>query len=489
MSKMVSIKDGCNAEIAEYKENIIPEYKGNPLIEALPPILHDIEVIEKLAFYPEYNSNERNLENHYRIHMVNRLFQVYQPLPMTIELENKIARTIRQGYVSRNPFSKGYVSSFNNVMSDNTNEGNEIYNLNSSGFTFIGTSGIGKTTALHHVLNLYPQVISHSEYHGKPLSMYQLVWLKQECPHDGSIKGLLLNFFSSVDKLLGTDYYKKACNSTTDKMITIMNKVSINTNLGLLVIDEIQHLSLAKSGGRQKMLNFFVNLINTVGVPVILVGTPAAMSFLIGEFRMCRREIGVCGDMVCDRLQKDRVWELLLNSIWHYQWTLNKIEINDTLSNVLYEETQGIPDLLIKLYAITQIYSISSGKEDITVEIIKKVARDNFKLVQPMIKALKSGSIREISRFEDLYIPNFDVNEIRNTLIKDIKLSRETLKQTERIKREKVDIQLEDKKARQPIILSELSKDDIRFIVYDGSNKNKNAYDTLKEYGYIKDIR
>lgn len=488
MSKLVSIKNGCNAEIAAYKDIIIPEYKGNPLIEALPALLTNSEVIEKLAYYPEYNSDERNLENHYRIHMVNRLFQVFQPLPMNIELENKIARSIRQGYVSRNPLSREYASSFYSVMDEGIYAGNEIYSQNSSGFYFIGVSGIGKTTSLHHVLNLYPQVISHSEYHGKPLSMLQLLWLQQECPHDASIKGLMLNFFDSVDILLGTDYFKKACNLTTDKMVTIMRKVTLNSNLGVLVIDEIQHLSLAKSGGRQKMLNFFVNLINTVGIPVILVGTPAAMSFLIEEFRMCRRGIGVCGDMICDRLQKDRVWELLLKSIWHYQWTRNKIELNDELSNVLYEETQGIPDLLIKLYAITQIYSISSGKEDITVEIIKKVAKDNFKLVQPMIKALKSGSIREISRFEDLYIPNFDVNEIRNTLIKDIKSNHEILKQTEKIKRDKVDIQLEDKKARQPIILSELSKDDIRFIVYHGSNTNKNAYDALKEYGYIRDI-
>lgn len=497
MSRLVSIKNGCNAEIAEYKEMIIPEYVDNPLIEALPALLTDSEVIEKIAFYPEYISDERNLDKHYRIHMVNRLFQVFQPLPMNIELENKIARTIRQGYVSRNPLSREYASSFNNVMNESINEGNKIYNNNSSGFYFIGVSGIGKTTALHHVLNLYPQVISHSAYHDKPLSMYQLVWLKQECPHDGSIKGLMLNFFEGVDKLLGTNYFKKACNATTDKMVTIMNKVALNTSLGLLVIDEIQHLSLAKSGGRQKMLNFFVNLINTVGIPVILVGTPAAMGFLVGEFRMCRRGIGVCGDMVCDRLQKDRVWELLLNSIWHYQWTLNKIELNDELNNILYAETQGIPDLLIKLYAITQIYSISSGIENITTELIKKVARDNFKLVQPMIRALKSGSIREISRFEDLYIPNFDFNEIINKSKESIKLNYTAIKEARKndIKEEKqkfildnTDMQFGTKKSNQHTSVDELSLDDIRLIVHNGANKNKNAYGALKECGYIRDI-
>lgn len=38
--------------------------------------------------------------------------------------------------------------------------------------------------------------------------------------------------------------------------------------LGLLAIDEIQHLSRSKSGGSQEMLNFFVTMVNTIGVPL-----------------------------------------------------------------------------------------------------------------------------------------------------------------------------------------------------------------------------
>ena len=46
--------------------------------------------------------------------------------------------------------------------------------------------------------------------------------------------------------------------------------------LGLLVIDEIQHLNQAKSGGAEKMLNFFLQLMNTLGLPVVLIGTYGA---------------------------------------------------------------------------------------------------------------------------------------------------------------------------------------------------------------------
>jgi len=47
---------------------------------------------------------------------------------------------------------------------------------------------------------------------------------------------------------------------------------------------------MAKSGGSEKMLNFFVNLVNNVGVPVVLVGTPKAVKVLQGI--LDRREGG-----------------------------------------------------------------------------------------------------------------------------------------------------------------------------------------------------
>ena len=76
-----------------------------------------------------------------------------------------------------------------------------------------------------------------------------------------------------------------------------MSQVARHTGLGMLVIDEIQHLKQAKSGGSEKMLNFFVTLVNTIGVPVVLIGTTKAMSVLQSEFSQARRGSGQ-GDMV-----------------------------------------------------------------------------------------------------------------------------------------------------------------------------------------------
>ncbi|HBX49101.1 MAG TPA: AAA family ATPase [Clostridiaceae bacterium] len=547
--KEVMIPSGSIAVEANYKEQVIPDYKGNPLIEALPNLLSPHEVIEKIAVYPEYHKSERQVEGYYRIHMIDRLFQVFQPLPMNLELERKISRALRQGYISRNPFdsklAQGFYKDYYRKDSIGLVNKGGFY-PSSLGFTLIGISGLGKTSSLEHILNMYPQVIIHSEYRGIPFSVYQVVWAKLECPYDGSIKGLLYEFFSEIDRLLGSNYYQKVMKTkaTADAMMTMMNQVVRNCSLGILIIDEIQHLNMAKSGGSEKMLNFFVNLVNNVGVPVILVGTPKALRVLQGDFRQARRGSGSGGDMICDRLQKDDVWDLLVDSIWHYQWTRKEIPLTDEISNALYEETQGVPDLLKKVYAIAQAYAISIGKEEITPQIIKKVAKENLKLVQPMLTALKTNNMREIAKYDDICMAGVDFNDFLTRTKESINLdlrAKEIKKRQDKIKQksfmeEKKEALLKlaalgvDVKKAEKIIDAMVSKNqdlgiddmvkgvieqlrdgevggigekeigkieesesgrnavnllDIRTVVEEGKKDNKSAYEAIKESGYI----
>ena len=77
----VLIPNGAQGEEAVYREQVIKEYGGNPFIEALPPLYAPEEVVEKLAVYPYYSEEERNLDARYRIHLTQKLFQCFQPLP------------------------------------------------------------------------------------------------------------------------------------------------------------------------------------------------------------------------------------------------------------------------------------------------------------------------------------------------------------------------------------------------------------------------
>jgi len=393
-------------QTASYKHQVVYDYKGNPLIESLPVIWSYNEVIDMLSYNDGQHDGERELDAHYRMHCVHRLFRYFQPLEQHIDIEQRLSRCIRQGYLHRNPQKADYARALD--------EGHKIVNMHgtynqfnafhptATGFTIIGMSGIGKTTAVVNILNMYPQVINHARYHDAPLVLKQLVWLKLECPPDGSVKGLCMSFFEAVDRAIGTDYFESfRTRGTIDYMMVRMTQAARLHCLGVLVIDEIQNLSLIKSGGQAKMLNFFVTLVNTIGVPVILIGTSKALPILQSEFRQARRGSGQ-GDLIWDRMKNDYIWEIFVKSMWRNQWTQNKVVLTDGFRDALYEESQGITDIAIKIYAMVQIRAIGLGNETFSPSDLHIVAQEKLGLVKPMLDALRSGDKKKINMYGDI---------------------------------------------------------------------------------------
>jgi hypothetical protein len=181
-----------------------------------------------------------------------------------------------------------------------------------------------------------------------------------------------------------------------------MARVASNQSLGVLVIDEIQNLSEAKSGGHRKMLNFFVQLINTIGLPVVLVGTYKAMSVLGSEFRQMRRGTGQ-GDLVWDPMAEDEVWQFFVESLWRYQYVRQPCPLTSELSHALYYETQGITDFAVKVYMLAQIRAITTLREKVTKAIIQSVAKDSRRLATPVLSALKSGNLKKLQDYENVH--------------------------------------------------------------------------------------
>lgn len=394
---------------AEYRTSPIPGYQHNPLIEALPSILTAAETVARLRYEPDHVDDVRQLPTELRLHLLHDALRFFKPLPVHVEIEQRLSRLIRAGYQGRNPLVRG----FRRQMDTRLQRSIQAYQqTRSQGFTLLGMSGVGKTTALEGILSLYPQIVIHQEYEEQIFSHWQVVWLKLDCPHDGSIRGLCLHFFQAMDGLLNTRYYRyhaRNGRATTDEMLPAMTRVSAIHSLGVLVLDEIQHLSEARSGGAARMLNFFVHLVNTLGMPVILVGTPKAQAVLRGEFRQARRGAGQ-GDLVWNRMEPDAVWTMFLQALWRYQFTQHVSPLTPELSQALYNETQGITDLAVKVYMLAQIRAMTTGRERVTSALIQSVAADSLRLVQPMLQALRSGDRMKLAQFEDiqpLEMPSF----------------------------------------------------------------------------------
>lgn len=324
-----------------------------------------------------------------------------------IDIERRFSFCIRQGYLHRSPLSPDYAFALaegHKAIKSGSYDLPVAYNPTGSGFTIIGLSGVGKTSAVVRILSLYPQVIVHSRYRDIPLVLKQIVWLKLDCPHDGSIKGLCMGFFDAVDRACGTDYFEMYAKraTTVNIMMQRMGQIARLHCVGVLVIDEIQHLILAKGGASTKMLNFLVTLVNTIGVPVVLVGTTLAMSVFQSEFRQARRSSGHQGDMLWDRMKKDASWNIFVSTMWKHQWIRQAVPLTDEFKNALYHECQGIADIAVKLYAMAQIRAVGLQTDFITPKDFSIVASEKFGLVKPALDALRSGDKKRIAAIGDI---------------------------------------------------------------------------------------
>lgn len=396
---------------AIYKTDELPqEYAGNPLIEALPGIMPHSKVIESLRREPVFDISERNFSRETRLHFVARLFwNFFQPMEQHIRIWDYLSVCIRQGYIRRNPLNATSAERANELYAAAMEKRKPKYDPgfipNTVGFAVIGVSGVGKSTSVSAILNLYPQVITHTSYKEQALNRKQIVWLKIDCPHKGSERGLCLSFLAQIDHLAGTQYYRTyEKRATVDTLLTLMTRIASSYSLGLLLVDELQHLASGRD--TNKMLNFFVTLENTIGVPVVLMGTPGALSLLQADFRSARR---CCahGDIFWNPLQWDKTvknseWELFLKRMWKYQWIRNPPKISPDFVSVMHDETQGIEALAVILFILLQEEAMRNETETFDVNNVRETAQKNMKIVQPMLNALRSKDPKKIALYSDI---------------------------------------------------------------------------------------
>ena len=386
---------------AEYVGADLPEHRGNPLIEALPPFRGSKEMIVHFGRFPHYSDNERALPATTRLLAVERLNDYLEPLSEHFDLIDSTNLLIRAGYTNRNPsdpdYSKRRTAFYRKAMFECSTPIEQSSAPTSTGFALFGLSGSGKSSAIERVLSFLPQTLSH-ELHG----FIQLVWLKVDCPLDGRLKQLLLSVIARADDILGTSYLKDHKPKNTDGCIRLVANIGKWHHLGALVIDEFQNLLDAPGTSHAHLLNFFVTLSNECKVPLIVVGTPKAQSYLQGLFREARR-VGDRGTFEWNRLSHDgEEWSYFLECLWRYQWTAKPTELTPEMSKAMYSQTQGIKALVVRLFQLCQLQAIREGHESLSVGLITKVARNRFKLVEPMLKALRENNLEEIKKHDDL---------------------------------------------------------------------------------------
>lgn len=364
-----------------------PLYKNNPFVEALPPMLTGRSLISRLSSFPAYSDEDRDKSPGIRIQLLSNLYEFYQPLPMTVELYTQIYTSMQMGFgrqcgvEGRKALIDGYKSMIGNETSFSAGGGDS--------FAFVGAAGLGKSTALNHVLSLFPKVIEHEEYNGDKMFCKQIPYIMVQTPHDCSVKSMCLDILVKIDELIGSEYslpFMQPYRFSTDVLLNRIAQISRCHHLGVLIVDEVQNLVYGNGALGIRLLNFLVQLVNSCSMCVCLVGTPRIYELLNKEFRAARRATG----LVYERLENGPEFRILINGLWHYQYTRYTSELTPEIQQWLYRKSRGIPDILVKIIYQSQKTAILSGREKIDVSALETAYRKNFAFLSGFLEELDS---------------------------------------------------------------------------------------------------
>src|SRR5262249_25899198 len=120
------------------------------------------------------------------------------------------------------------------------------------GGSLIGASGTGKSSSMSAISLLYDDpVIIHNFYEGMEFRHTQIIVMLVRCPPGGYKRSLCLAILDKFDELLGTTYRHEYSRSrrgeaSADQMMLDIARLMHVHSVGLLIIDEIQNLSLAE---------------------------------------------------------------------------------------------------------------------------------------------------------------------------------------------------------------------------------------------------
>ncbi|MFN4350785.1 MAG: ATP-binding protein [Hylemonella sp.] len=395
--------------LARYTGQVDPTEKGNPLTLALPPIKDDNGWLRQMLRVPAFDESLVSEPAYQRAYYVSGLKDAFIPCERHIDYARRLDILLRAGYRRRNPMTGAYAEELQRRFEQVQRSGKAEKLVFSepqpiSSYSLLGVSGMGKSTTTENILSAYPQGVFHEE-----LNLLQVVWLKVECPKDGSVKELARNILRAFDQVLQTSHLSRVSDkSSLDAISALVYQLAVSHCLGLLVIDELQNVSIKKSGGREAMLNWFQELVNEVRLPVLLLGTFKAKDILEHDVRHSRRSTQA-GSAAWSPMDLDAEFQTLVKSVWKFQWLKEPTPLTEELLQTVYEETQGIYAFVVDMFLVAQLRAIRQKDEAITPELFKRVARTEFRPVQPFLNALRSKDPNRLRRFEDAM--DYDVGQ------------------------------------------------------------------------------
>lgn len=360
--------------------------KDNILITALPdPLLIKQDLVMNYTKgLPSYNFFQScSLPRIERRFLVPQLRNVRIFLPFEASLETEFYNAMVNSYRLRRILKIDSSELYSKVVG-NTGE------ATNAGFSLLGYSGCGKSSAISMLTSHYPQVIRHHLPDGSVLS--QILYIVVSCNSTNNFAELYGAIGREIDKALHTDIYERLINSCgglgkkQNKVIELIEKFGI----GICILDEIQQLSFSST--KTNTFESFLTISNSTKVAIGVVGTEDGYYKMFQTLRTARR-LGyeISATAYCNR---KTYFSFVMQELFKYQWLDHKLVLTKDLINTFYDETRGIIDQAVSLWiAVQDEYLLKKTHFTITPAFVSEVYKKRYPHLRRLIHSIVSPEV------------------------------------------------------------------------------------------------
>ena len=351
----------------------------NTLTKKLPPMLTGNDLEAALTIAPEYDPDIITQDPATRLMALNQLYKVFVPTRMAKEIYTRMYLSLLRSLQKKE--SKLAIQQYmENHKAIRQQQYSGIIG-GSDSFTIIGTSGIGKSSAITRSIQLLTkeEIIEIKRPYSKIIPCVLV-----QTPFDSSVKGLLYEILRVVDEKLGSKYYANSlrARSTTDMLIGAVSQVALN-HIGLLVVDEIQHIVNHKNG--KTLIGCLTQLINNSGISIAMIGTPESSAFFTQSMQLARRSLG----LHYEALEYGDEFQRVCETLYRYQYVQHPTTLDVATSQWLYEHSGGNISIVAGLIHDAQEAAILDGSEILNMDSLRLAYQDRMAMLHPYITVPK----------------------------------------------------------------------------------------------------
>ena len=413
---------------ANYIKHPNPMYRGNLLAEGLgfPLSKKEIQSRTNIPFEGALDLNEVPIELHsyYMRSSILNLFSMHITQDEMVEVYETIRLGIEVSYLRRNPLTHEVARILAAIERDKETPFKATHikklNLLESSFTFLisGLSGRGKTSMIKQALSLIDQKIEHN-YHevddeGNVISFNheQITYLYVEHHERAGQKKFLTEVLSAVDDAVGNSsensYAYAHRNSDVKDLIVAVRKAIFKHHIGTIIIDEAQNFAKASkdlklSPNERISMRYVEELVNSLGVSTIFVGTFGALELFSQEMTITRRTIKAGSLNLASCPVDSSFWIRLCDALFGSIILPNGLDDKDLLRLKIHELSAGIPAIAVSIVQATlrflSYYEEGDGKK-LSLDALDYVYEKQFSSLSGPIAALIDGDYHKYEDFK-----------------------------------------------------------------------------------------